>query len=76
MDRKSQNDEILAWLRSGKTITPLEALERFGCFRLGGRIYELRAAGHDIRTDTVKQNGKQFASYRLVAYEAAKELRQ
>lgn len=65
MDRKSQNKEILAWLQSGKSITPLEALERFGCFRLGGRIFELKAEGWPIVTDTVTENGKRFASYRL-----------
>lgn len=65
MDRKSQNEEILAWLQMGKTISPLEALERFGCFRLGGRIFELKAAGHKIVTDMVTKNGKRFAEYRL-----------
>lgn len=65
MDRKSQNEEILAWLQAGKTISPLEALERFGCFRLGGRIFELKAAGHKIVTDMVTKNGKRFAEYRL-----------
>lgn len=65
MDRKSQNEEILAWLQSGRSITPLEALEKFGCFRLGGRIHELRAAGHPIVTDMVTKNGKHFAEYRL-----------
>jgi hypothetical protein len=65
MDRKSQNKEILAWLQSGKSITPLEALEKFSCFRLGGRIHELRAAGYPIVTTTVAKNGKHFAEYRL-----------
>lgn len=66
MDRKSQNEEILDWLREGKSITPLEALENFGCFRLGGRIYDLKQAGHRIVTETVTNNGKRYASYSLV----------
>lgn len=65
MDRKSQNDEILSWLKSGKSISPLEALEKFGCFRLGGRIYELKQAGHSIVTEMVTKNGKRFAQYSL-----------
>lgn len=65
MDRKSQNDEILAWLKSGKSISPLEALEKFGCFRLGGRIFELKQAGHKIVTEMVTKNGKRYASYSL-----------
>lgn len=65
MGRKSQNDEIEEWLKSGHAITPLEALERFGCFRLGARIHELKAKGLNIVTETVTKNQKHFASYRL-----------
>ena len=35
---KSQNERILAHLKKGKKITPLDALEKFGCFRLAARI--------------------------------------
>ena len=65
MGTQSQCDDILKHLQSGRAITPLEALEKFGCFRLGGRIYDLKKLGHDIRTDIVKKNGKRFASYSL-----------
>ena len=62
---RSQANEILAWLKTGKSISPLEALERFGCFRLGGRIYDLKKLGHPIITTIVERNGKRFASYSL-----------
>ena len=65
MNTKSQNEEILLHLQSGKPITPLEALEKFGCFRLGGRIYELKQQGHSIVTNMVTKNGKRYAQYRL-----------
>lgn len=39
---QSQNDSILAHLRSGKTITQIEAYKSFGCTRLSARIYDLR----------------------------------
>lgn len=61
----TQNDLILSHLKSGKTITPLEALELYGCFRLGGRILELRQKGFNIETETQHENGKHFARYRL-----------
>lgn len=32
---------IRAWLEAGNTLTPLEALDKWGCFRLGARIWEL-----------------------------------
>ncbi|WP_194162992.1 septal ring lytic transglycosylase RlpA family protein, partial [Moraxella catarrhalis] len=37
-----QNQQILDYLMAGNTITPLEALERFGCFSLAARVYELK----------------------------------
>jgi hypothetical protein len=47
----NQRDMILHLLRGfPEGLTPLEALDA-GCgFRLGARIYELRAAGYDIET--------------------------
>jgi hypothetical protein len=38
----SQNATILAHLRTGNTITQLEAYNAFGCTRLSARIYDLR----------------------------------
>lgn len=49
----SQCAAILAWLQKGHKLTPAEALERFGCMRLGARVYELRAAGNHISRDLV-----------------------
>lgn len=62
----SQNKDILQYLRRGRSITPLVALEKFGVFRLSGRVWDLRQLGHNIKTTTIEQNGKRFASYRLV----------
>jgi hypothetical protein len=44
----------------------MEALERFGCFRLAARIADLRSQGHNINTATVSKHGKEFAEYRLI----------
>lgn len=63
--------EILNYLESGKPITPFEALSKFGCFRLGARIYELKEAGHVIDKRMVKVNTRdgtaRVAEYRLEA---------
>lgn len=61
----SQTNEILAYL-SKKPITPIEALQRFGCLRLAARIRELRFAGHSINTELISKNGKKFARYSLI----------
>jgi hypothetical protein len=62
----SQTDQILAYLREGNALTPLEALERFGCLRLGARVWDLKQAGFDIRSELIERNGKRFAQYTLV----------
>ena len=63
----SQCSAILEHLKKGLSITPLEALNRFGCFRLSARIHDLRhKQGYDIMTERVlTSNGKYVAQYRL-----------
>jgi hypothetical protein len=61
----TQTNSILDYLKTGKSITPLEALDRFGCFRLGARILDIKHLGWDIDTEIVEQNGKRFASYSI-----------
>ena len=45
----TQQSQILAFLRAGRVLTPLDALRRFGCLRLSARAFDLRGAGHDVR---------------------------
>jgi|TARA_R100001480_G_C4736690_1_gene181588 hypothetical protein len=63
----SQANNILAHLLEGHSITPLDALQQYGCFRLAPVIHVLRKQGYRISTETVsnKRNGKKFASYKL-----------
>ena len=61
----NQTATILDHLLSGKTITPIDALNEFGCFRLAARIGELRKMGHDITTTKVTDGGSTFAQYEL-----------
>ena len=62
---ESQNKQILEFLKLGHTLTPIEALCLFGCFRLSARIYDLRDKGNDIVSEKVIRNGKRVAQYRL-----------
>jgi hypothetical protein len=62
---KTQNEQIKAYLNKGKSITPLDALNKFGCFRLAARISDLRNDGLKIVTKNVTKEGKTFASYSL-----------
>ncbi|MDM5147826.1 helix-turn-helix domain-containing protein [Candidatus Persebacteraceae bacterium Df01] len=64
--KTSQQQAILKTLEAGETLTPLTALNKFGCFRLGARICELRAQGHNITTDKQPtQSGGYFAEYSM-----------
>jgi hypothetical protein len=62
----SQADRILQHLQK-RPLTPMEALDHFGTFRLAARVAELRAKGHKIQTEIIERNGKRVARYRLVA---------
>lgn len=69
-DKMSQCEIILQHLRMNpEGITPLDALNYYNIMRLGARVWDLKAEGHDIKTETVrKKRGKkniQYARYVL-----------
>jgi hypothetical protein len=65
MDIQSQSDQILAYLQTGKSITPIGALRKFKCFRLGARVWDLKQAGHPIQSRMIEVQGKRVASYSI-----------
>ena len=69
METLSQEKGILNYMKSGMGITPIDALDLFGCFRLSARISDLRKKGYLIRTDMVVKNGKRVARYSLETLE-------
>lgn len=50
----TQNQMVLIALQMGQKVTPLIALRRFGCFRLGARIYDLKQKGYAIESRMVE----------------------
>ena len=67
---ESQNKQIKAWLESGKSLTPLDAINLFNSLRLGARVFDLKNDyGMNIKTEMVEENGKRFARYSLVKEE-------
>ena len=65
MDKIAQTKKILEWLKAGHSITPLEALQKFGCMRLSGRIYDIRHMGYNIITDYERSENARYARYWL-----------
>ena len=66
--KPTQNQMIASYLLKGRGITPLEALNKFGCFRLGARIADLKKMGLPIDSNMVRDEvtGKRYARYTLV----------
>lgn len=65
METKSQEKLILNYLQNGGKITPLEALNKFVCLRLSGRIYDLKRKVYNIKSNRIIVNKKQVAQYSL-----------
>ena len=49
-----QNEMILGHMLEGKSITTLDALNNYGCFRLSARIYDLKKEGYPIKSKYVE----------------------
>ena len=65
MRTDSQNALIKGWLLNGHSLTTLDALTMFGCFRLSARISNLKNQGMNIITEMVEVNDKRIAKYYL-----------
>ena len=63
---KSQTDLILEWMLAGHTITPLEALHKFGSLRLPARIADIRKRGYLVYSEFVTTiGGEKVKQYHL-----------
>lgn len=47
----TQNEMVIDYIARNGSIDPLRAFTELGILRLGARIFDLRAKGHDIVTD-------------------------
>lgn len=66
MNTKTQREAIADHLKAGHALTPLEALNLFGCLRLGARVWELKREGLNIGCTMVETpSGKRVAQYSI-----------
>lgn len=64
MKTESQTLAIQRWLARGHSLTPLEALQRFNCLRLGARCWDLKQAGWPVISKLVEVGkGRRVAEY-------------
>lgn len=65
-EKKTQKEMCLDYLQRHGSITPLEALNAFGCFRLSAIIYELRHEDGYVITTRINEGKKMYAIYELI----------
>ena len=62
----TQNQQILSHMKTGKDITPLQAIGLYGVYRLAARINDLRKQGVPIETVIrTDGQGRTYASYKM-----------
>lgn len=67
----TQCERILRHLQDYGSITQAEAVTEYGCYRLGARIWDLKARGVPIRSETVTEKNRygertSFSKYSLL----------
>lgn len=62
-----QNDLLLRALRHGP-LTGLQILDQLGIARAAARVYELRQAGHDIRSTPIEVTNRRGEACRVALY--------
>ena len=61
---ETQTKKIKADLDSGKTITAIDALLNYNCFRLSARIRDLKDLGYPVDKTMIQiESGKYVAQY-------------
>jgi hypothetical protein len=63
----SQIKNITKHLESGKSITAIQALKLYGCFRLAARIHDIRAKGIDVISKTIRVGDADIAKYSVTS---------
>lgn len=64
-----QTERLLDYLKEHRRINPMEAWRELGIYRLGARVFDLRAAGHHIESGRVKVSNQFGEQCRVASYE-------
>lgn len=71
----TQRMRVMCHLKTGKTLTSLEALREYGIMRLPNRISELRQRGEPIEKRTIVVMNKYGQAVRVAEYRLREEKR-
>lgn len=62
-------EKILKFMKTHKLgITPLQAMDHFGCMCLAQRIYDLRKMGYKIKSEIVEVKNRYGKTCRVARY--------
>lgn len=65
----TQAGQILAYMKAGNKITPLEALNKFSCMRLQARVHDIeQRTGIRVKRQRVKVRNKFGAEVTVMQY--------
>ena len=68
--KQSQCENILHHMKLHGSITEMEALNRYGCFRLASRINDLKRQGYIIQAKAIKTaTGKTISEYSMADHQ-------
>ncbi len=59
----SQTKQILDYMLAGNNISPIQALNMFGSFRLGARCYDIKKLGYPLESKMVVKGKKKWKEY-------------
>lgn len=64
----SHKTRLIQWFSQRQSITPMEAMNDLGIYRLGARIYDLRKEGHRIETERMESENRYGEPIRPARY--------
>lgn len=68
-----QTERVLQYIKDHQMITPKQAMEELGIYRLGARIYDLKKQGHDIKAGWFETRNRYGEKTRVKMYWMAAE---
>jgi len=72
MEKMTQCELVLDYIKEHGSITARQAYVKFGIMRLASRIANLKSAGYDIKSELIKVRGRSGSTY-VARYSFRKE---
>lgn len=64
----SQAADVIEYIRDNGSITTKQAMEDLGCYRLSGRIYDIKSRGIDVKSEMITVQNRNGKNCRVARY--------